>query len=112
MIAIKILLVIILAILALLTLLLIRRQLTIRLLFLLHAAIGVLFVLWPDLTTKLAHAVGVGRGTDLMLYLLIMFVAFASLCILAKFRQIERRQTLIIRQLALQNPVIPTIKES
>ena len=33
---------------------------------------GIVAVLWPDLTTTAANAVGVGRGTDLVLYLLVM----------------------------------------
>ena len=67
--------------------------------------LGVVFVIWPDLSTRCANLIGIGRGTDFLLYLLILFVYFSGMCILAKFRQIERRQTLLIRQLALRGAV-------
>ena len=85
--------------------LVLRNKLFGRLFFILQFVMGVVFVLWPDLTTRLANLIGVDRGTDFLLYLLILFVYFSGMCILAKFRQIERRQTLLIRQLALRGAV-------
>ncbi|MBO7619556.1 MAG: DUF2304 domain-containing protein [Victivallales bacterium] len=82
--------------------LVLRNKLFGRLFFILQFVMGVVFVIWPDLTTRLANMIGIGRGTDFLLYLLIIFVYFSGMCILAKFRQIERRQTLLIRQLALR----------
>ena len=85
--------------------LVLRNKLFGRLFFILQFIMGVVFVLWPHLTTRLANLIGIGRGTDFLLYLLILFVYFSGMCILAKFRQIERRQTLLIRQLALRGAV-------
>ncbi|MCR5380207.1 MAG: DUF2304 domain-containing protein, partial [Lentisphaeria bacterium] len=82
-----------------------RNKLFGRLFFILQFVLGVVFVIWPDLSTKCANIIGIGRGTDFLLYLLILFVYFSGMCILAKFRQIERRQTLLIRQLALRGAV-------
>lgn len=83
--------------------LVLKNKLFGRLFFIFQFVLGVVFVLWPDLTTRLAKRIGIGRGTDFLLYLLIVFVYFSAMCILAKFRQVERRQTLLIRQLALRD---------
>ncbi|MBR6059008.1 MAG: DUF2304 domain-containing protein [Victivallales bacterium] len=80
-----------------------RNKLFGRLFFILQFVLGIVFVIWPDLTTRLGNLIGIGRGTDFLLYLLIIFVYFSEMCILAKFRQIERRQTLMIRQMALRD---------
>ena len=48
-----------------------------KLLLLLLAIFMVIAVLWPDITNKLAKLVGVGRGADLLLYLLsIAFIIY------------------------------------
>ena len=81
--------------------LVLKKALFIRIFFLLQFVLGIVFVIWPDLTTRLAELLGVGRGTDLLLYFLIVFVYFGGLCILGKFRQLERQQTLLVRELAI-----------
>lgn len=43
-----------------------------KILLLLLAVFMVVAVLWPDITNKAAKFVGVGRGADLLLYLLTM----------------------------------------
>jgi hypothetical protein len=78
-----------------------KNQLLGRLFFVSQFALGVLFVLKPDLSSQLARLVGIGRGTDLVLYLFIVFCYLSGLSILAKFRRLERQQTLLVRQLAL-----------
>ena len=100
--AIQIILVLLLALAGTMALFVLKKQLAVRLFFLAQLALGIVFVLWPDLTSRLATRLGVGRGTDLMLYLLIVLVYFSGLCILGKFRQIERKQTMLIRQLAIE----------
>ncbi|MBP5641054.1 MAG: DUF2304 domain-containing protein [Victivallales bacterium] len=81
--------------------LVLKKALFIRMFFLLQFVLGIVFVIWPDLTTKIAEIVGVGRGTDLLLYVLVVFVYFSGLCILGKFRQLEHQQTLLVRELAV-----------
>ena len=44
--------------------------------FLLFMLVVVVAVLWPELVSKVANLVGVGRGTDLVLYLLAVMVCF------------------------------------
>ncbi len=78
-----------------------------RLFFLCQFALGVVLVIFPDLSQKAAELLGVGRGTDLVLYLLVLYVYVGSILILGKFRQLERSFTELARQVALANPKHP-----
>jgi hypothetical protein len=64
-------------------------------------------VLNPELTTKLANLVGVGRGTDLILYLCVIAFFLAFMVLYAKVRNLEAAQTELVRQLALANAKQP-----
>ncbi|MBQ7652225.1 MAG: DUF2304 domain-containing protein [Victivallales bacterium] len=86
-------------------LLVIRRNVFGRLFFMAQFVVGALFVVFPDLSTKVAHCIGVGRGTDLLLYFLIVLFYMTVLCFIAAIRRIERRQTAIIRQMAIQSAI-------
>ncbi len=67
-------------------------------LFILAAASSVFF---PWLWTWAAHLVGVGRGTDLLLYLLVlMFLGYVANSY-RRFRHLENDVTLLARELAL-----------
>ena len=65
---------------------------------------GIIAVLWPDLTTVAANAVGVGRGTDLVLYLLVMVFAYAALTTAQKIHRLQHDITVLTRELALLQP--------
>lgn len=67
------------------------------------AAIGGVFILFPNLTTAIAHRLGVGRGTDLILYLSIIsgFITFTGFFF--RMRKLEQNQTEIIRQFAISH---------
>ena len=62
---------------------------------------GAILVIDPGLAQRAADAVGVGRGTDLLLYLLILLVYAGGIVVLAKFRRLERQITQLTRELAL-----------
>ncbi|MGN0880518.1 MAG: DUF2304 family protein [Oligosphaeraceae bacterium] len=96
-----------LALAAVLSVKILRRQLPVRLFLLLQLCVGVIFVIHPDSATRVAALLGVGRGTDLILYFLALLVYVGGLCILSQFRRLERQQTLIIRELALQTAQPP-----
>ena len=64
-------------------------------------AAGVLFVINPDLTTRIARAVGVGRGTDLLLYLFCLASITVFLKLYKKNRTVEEKLTEVARQVAL-----------
>jgi len=61
-------------------------------------AIGIILVLFPELTTRVAHALGVGRGADLIFYLSILFFFFIILKLYARIRRLEQSITKIIRE--------------
>lgn len=83
---------------------------TITLLLLLGAAIYA--VIFPGIVNDLAVAVGVGRGTDLLLYaFLVVFVA-NSLAIVRKRRAQDEQITQLARQVAIRNPEYPASTES
>lgn len=78
-----------------------------RLFFLGQFALGVILVIFPDLSQYAADFLGVGRGTDLVLYLLVLYVYVGSILILGKFRQLERNLTELVRQVTLAHPRQP-----
>lgn len=65
------------------------------------AALGVVAVVFPDLTVWAAHLVGVRRGTDLVLYLFVMTFLFTTLATYQRFHHLEQRVIELTRQLAL-----------
>jgi hypothetical protein len=65
------------------------------------AAIG--FILFPNSTTTVAHAVGVGRGTDLLLYIWIFAGIHAILMLHIQMRRLERKLTDEIRANAIRD---------
>lgn len=64
-------------------------------------AVGIVSILFPDLLTWVAHLVGIGRGADLLLY--VVTVAFLGQLIRARSndRQIMRHITDLARHVAL-----------
>jgi len=64
-------------------------------------AAGVVFVINPDLTTRIAHSVGVGRGTDLLLYLFCLASITVFLKLYKKNRVMDEKLTEVARQVAL-----------
>lgn len=72
-----------------------------RLLFGLFVLVAVLSILFPQWLTWVANLVGVGRGTDLLLYaLVLMFLVFVYTQSRRNAAQ-QRRLTLLARKLAL-----------
>jgi hypothetical protein len=78
-----------------------RHQAVRRILLIVFAMFGVLSILFPTVWTRLAEGVGVGRGTDLLLYALLMtFLGFVASSYL-RFRELENRLTRLARRIAL-----------
>lgn len=78
-----------------------RHQAARRLTTLLFVVFAVVAIAWPTLITSIAHFVGVGRGTDLLLYALV--IAFLAQ-VLSSFRRNaarERQITELARRIAL-----------
>ncbi len=66
---------------------------------------GLAFILFPDLTMRLAHLVGIGRGADLIFYLAILLLLFLCFNFYIRFHVLEEKLTHVVRALAIHNPV-------
>jgi hypothetical protein len=88
-----------------------RLQAFKRIGLLLFFIFGVVAVLRPDLMTWLAKQVGVGRGTDLLTYLLVVVFGFFSLNTYLRFKDTERRLTKLARAMAIRDAVAPEAGE-
>lgn len=58
-------------------------------------------IIQPDLLSTVADWVGVGRGADLLLYILIVAFAFVSVNTYLKFKDYDERLTILARKLAV-----------
>jgi hypothetical protein len=63
--------------------------------------LAALTVVFPDVWNSLANAVGVGRGTDLLLYLFIVVMLGYMASTYLRFRGVETQITLLSRRIAL-----------
>lgn len=64
-------------------------------------AAGAVAVVVPQETDRIAHFVGVGRGADLIIYLVIVAVLFVLLHYFSKFVELEHKVTQLTRELAI-----------
>ena len=55
----------------------------------------------PDLTQRVANAVGVGRGADLTFYLLSLGFIFVSVLLYSKVTRLTRTLTEVVRRVAI-----------
>jgi hypothetical protein len=70
--------------------------------------LAILAVLWPSPTTYIANAVGVGRGTDLVLYALVMVFLFNAVATAQRLHKLEFQITILARELAIERAQSPT----
>lgn len=78
-----------------------RTQAVRRLGLLLFAAFAVWSILFPSVWNQIAKLVGVGRGTDMVLYALVVAFLSFTLTTYIRFRDFEARYTKLARRLAL-----------
>ena len=78
-----------------------RTQAVRRLGLLLFAAFAVWSILFPSVWNHIARLVGVGRGTDMVLYALVVAFLSFTLTTYVRFREFEARYTKLARRLAL-----------
>lgn len=65
-------------------------------------ALALLSILNPDLTTRIAHLVGVGRGADLVFYISVVATVFALLLLYTKQARLAENQTKLVRAMAIE----------
>lgn len=74
---------------------------------------GIILVLRPEWSSRLAQLLGVGRGADLVLYLGLIGLAFISLVLYSKLRIVEQRLTDIVRAVSIDQAKGPgSVKRS
>jgi hypothetical protein len=78
-----------------------RTQAVRRLGLVLFAAVAVWSILFPSVWNHFARLVGVGRGTDMVLYALVVAFLSFTLTTYVRFREFETRYTKLARRLAL-----------
>ncbi len=62
---------------------------------------GALAVVFPESTNHIAHAVGVGRGADMITYIAIVAVMFVLVHYYTKFVELQQQVTQLTRELAI-----------
>ncbi len=72
-----------------------------RIMLILFAAIAALSIFFPTLLTKVAQAFGIGRGTDLVLYGLVVSFLVYMATTYQRFRQMETTLTKLSRRVAI-----------
>lgn len=85
-----------------------KKKLLDLVLLLLMIAAAVALIVWPDITTRLAKVLGVGRGADLVFYISILIFWFIILKLYDRVRRLERSFTDIIREDALKKAITPS----
>ncbi len=63
--------------------------------------VGGAAVLFPEETDKVANFVGVGRGVDLITYVIEVTVLFVLIHYYTKFVELQRQLTDVVRELAI-----------
>ena len=79
---------------------------------LLFTSIGIFFVLSPEYTTAVANILGVGRGADLVLYTLFLFILYSFVSNNIRFEKCNRLLTRLVRAQAILNPLHPNKQQA
>lgn len=84
-----------------------RAGAVVKLGFALFLVFGVVAVIAPTQVSRLASVVGVGRGTDLVLYALVVAFGFATINTYLRFKELELRYARLARAVALRSAESP-----
>ncbi len=82
-----------------------RKSRAVSLGIMLVSAAGILAVLAPNASNAVAHAVGVGRGADLVVYCWIVITLLVSVNLQFKILRMQHNLTVLTREIALHRPV-------
>ena len=80
-----------------------RNRLLYRLFFIAIVFTGILFITVPVLPVYLATMMGVGRGVDLVFYLLFIGFFFITIVIYRRLLRFDETLTRLVRQNAIRN---------
>lgn len=76
-----------------------------RVLVMVLAGIAVLSIIDPDIPQAMANLLGVARGTDLLLYLLIVVFVLTSLGLYFRLRETDQHLRSLVRSLAIDEAI-------
>jgi small membrane protein len=76
-----------------------------RIIIVLITLVAIASIIAPNIPQRVADFVGVTRGTDLVLYLLVIVFVLTSVGTYFRFRDLERRFVDLVRASAIQNAV-------
>ncbi len=62
---------------------------------------GMCFVVFPDVTTRMANWLGVGRGADLLFYIAIVAFSYTLLLLYSKTKVLEKQIASLVRKQSL-----------
>lgn len=79
--------------------------------FALFMVLGVAAVILPAEVSRLAQIIGVGRGTDLVLYGMVVAFGFATINTYLRFKELELRYARLARAIALGNAEPPVAED-
>ena len=74
-------------------------------------AMGGVAVLFPERTDVVANFVGVGRGVDLITYLIEVIVLFVLIHYYTKFVELQRQLTDVVRELAILRAEVDRVQK-
>lgn len=78
--------------------------------FMLWSLLWILVVavaLWPQVTDRVAGAVGVGRGADLLVYVSVVVLVYASFRTMTQLQKLHEEQTELVRRIAIDDAKLP-----
>ena len=76
-----------------------------RLVYVVCAIVGLIFVIDPPFSTQIANLLGIGRGADLLFYLFIIASLFYAVETRSRLRRMEQQITKLVRQVAMDHPL-------
>jgi hypothetical protein len=63
---------------------------------------GATATIWPNFTRDVARSLGIGRGTDLVLYCSVLLLVTGLFYVYTRMRHMDRTMTLLVRELAIE----------
>lgn len=76
--------------------------------FVLFLAFCLVAVLFPQTLSYFANIVGVGRGTDLLLYAMVVAFSFNAINSYLRFKEVDLRYARLVRAIAMRDATKPS----
>jgi hypothetical protein len=82
-----------------------RSEFIDRIVYIACTLAGIVFVIDPELSTRIANFLGIGRGADLIFYLFIIASLFYAVATRSRLRRMEIQLTELVRRDAISRPI-------